>query len=85
MSGEASAPPVALLALLDVELPVPNRRERLPSDGLSHGQRRGFFPQGAHEAIQKLSEKPHERAKRLTIKRVIATYISASPVSGTLS
>jgi hypothetical protein len=54
MSGEASAPPVALLALLDVELPVPNRRERLPSDGLSHGQRRGFFPQGAHEAIQLL-------------------------------
>ena len=34
---------------------------------------------------EKLSEKPHERAKRLTIKRVIATYMNASPVSGTLS
>jgi hypothetical protein len=34
---------------------------------------------------QKPSEKPHERAKRLTIKRVIATQINASPLSGSLS
>ncbi len=34
---------------------------------------------------KKLSEKPHERANRLTIKRVIATYMNASPVWGTLS
>jgi hypothetical protein len=34
---------------------------------------------------QKPSEKPHERAKRLTIKRVIATQMNASPLSGSLS
>lgn len=34
---------------------------------------------------QKPSEKHHKRANLLTIKRVIATYINASPVSGTLS
>ena len=31
------------------------------------------------------SEKPHFRANRLTIKRLIATYMNASPLSGTLS
>jgi len=41
------------------------------------------FGVGAHS--QKPSEKPHERAKRLTIKRVIATQINASPLSGSLS
>jgi len=35
--------------------------------------------------FQKPSEKPHERAKRLTIKRVIATQMNASPLSGSLS
>ncbi len=34
---------------------------------------------------QKLSEKPQERAKRLTIRRVIAKYMNASPLSGTRS
>ena len=34
---------------------------------------------------KKPSEKPHERAKRLTIKRVIATQMNASPLSGSLS
>jgi hypothetical protein len=34
---------------------------------------------------EKPSEKPHERTKRLTIKRVIATYMNASPVWGTLT
>jgi hypothetical protein len=34
---------------------------------------------------EKPSEKPHWRAKRLTIKRLIATYMNASPVCGTLS
>jgi hypothetical protein len=34
---------------------------------------------------EKLSEKPHERAKRLTIRRLIATYMNASALSGTLS
>ena len=40
---------------------------------------------GAGLKLLKPSEKPHERAKRLTIKRIIATYMNASPVSGTLS
>ena len=34
---------------------------------------------------KKPSEKAHERTSRLTIKRVIATYMNVSPVWGTLS
>ncbi len=49
------------------------------------------FP-GSHHArlrttnmLEKQSEKAHERANRLTIKRAIATYMNASPLSGTPS
>src|ERR687894_532785 len=41
-------------ALLDAELAVPERRERLPEDGLDHGQGRGVFFQRAHEASELL-------------------------------
>src|SRR5215207_6894000 len=34
---------------------------------------------------QKPSEKPHERANRLTMRRLIATYMNTSPVSGSRS
>jgi len=40
---------------------------------------------GVTSATEKPSEKPHERANRLTIKRVIATQMNASPLSGSLS
>src|SRR5918992_275930 len=41
-------------ALLDAELAVPERRERLPEDGLDHGQGRGVYFQRAHEASELL-------------------------------
>lgn len=34
---------------------------------------------------KKLYEKPHERASRLTMKRIIATYMNASEFSGSRS
>jgi hypothetical protein len=34
---------------------------------------------------KKPSEKPHERANRLTMRRLIATYMNTSPVSGSRS
>jgi hypothetical protein len=34
----------------------------------------------SQNAIKKLSEKPHERANLLAIRRLIATWIKASPI-----
>src|SRR5215203_291465 len=46
-------PPNPLPALLDAELPIPQRRERLPENRLDHGEGRGLL-QRAHEAFELL-------------------------------
>src|SRR5215204_2584892 len=45
-------PAESLPALLDTELYVPERRERLPEDGLDHGQGRGVLLEPAHKAFE---------------------------------
>jgi hypothetical protein len=44
-----------------------------------------FLTEWIKSSALKLSEKPHERANLLAIKRLIATYMKASPLSGSLS
>ena len=52
----------------------------------SKNQLLASFVFAMHRVIHKKpSEKPHLRANRLTIKRMLATYMKASALSGTLS
>ena len=70
-----------------VGVPLERKRRRsVPGEGLQVPDRLATLrEQGEARVPKKPSEKPHERTKRLTIRRVIATYMNASPVSGTRS